>query len=226
MPQIFCEEREQGILSVKGENFLYEFDLTRGAFTKLLMDGVDFTSEDGVGNIGVVSCKLLAAGRKCVAISGTGKNDNGDFSVMWIIFGSGEISVSVSAMKPNDDLGIIVKPHKTFNAMQFFGEVLYGGSRFAGIYKRENLNVEECFEYDNIRWVLFKDCFGRGLLIKGVDPFKGGKTANNAFYFRGADEIGRFAASFSVRPIFIEDEDIVREARTLPAVAIAKNDEK
>ena len=226
MPQIFCEERDREILSVKGENFLYEFDLTRGVFKKISMDGVEFTAEDGVGNIGPVSCKLLAAGRKCVAISGSGKNDNGEFSVMWIIFGNGEISVSVSAMKVNDALGITVKPHEAFINMQFFGEVLCGGSLFAGIYKKENFNVEQRFEYDNIRWTLFKDGMGRGLLIKGVEPFKGGKISNNDFCFRGTGDIGAFAASFSVRPVFVEDEDIVREARTLPAVAIAKNDEK
>ena len=67
---------------------------------------------------------------------------------------------------------------------------------------------------EDVRWLLVNDKQGRGLLIKSTDNFSVPDIASGKISLSG----GQGAFSFAVRPLFTEDEDVVREARTLPCV--------
>jgi hypothetical protein len=212
MPEIEIINKD-GELVVKGENFTHIFDLEKGNFLKFSIDGVSMIKNGGGFGADVnMCCRVLASEKKYVVISGVGEKDNAMFSAMWIIYGNGEISVSLGSMEGNVKADLTLLPEEGFSEMCYFGDN-YFRRGVTGIFKKE-LTESEQISLEDVRWLLIKDKQGRGLLVKGTENFSVLDMASGKLLLSGSE--GAF--SFAVRPLFTEDEDVVREARTLPCV--------
>lgn len=195
------------------------------------------------------------------------------YSVLWIIYGDGEISCSVSGERAENvpelpRFGLELTMPAGNDRVRFFGKGP-GASycdmhRFTkdGIYDMavseqysHYIMPQEDGNHCNTRWALVYDENYRGLLIKGVPEFEfsamnytpgdldGARFDTELIPRRetilhidyrsagiGSNSCGPellpkyriseniFSYSFVIKPVFMEDEDIVRDARTLPAV--------
>ncbi len=213
MPEIYVTETTDGMLDIKGENFFYSFDLQNGSFTKLTMDGVNMP----LCGASEYTCpsRLVSKTEKYAVISGAFDCGNGVCSVMWMIFGNGEISYSVSGI---DDVccGLNILSNDAFSSLCCFSSDSAENS-YAGLYK---LPVDDVNKINEARWALLCDEDGRGMLLKGIERFSVEKTGARLYRCTasaGGEKSDFFVFSLTVRPVFVDDEDIVREARTLPA---------
>ncbi|MBO5417670.1 MAG: hypothetical protein J6A50_03575 [Clostridia bacterium] len=212
MPEIEIINKD-GMLTVKGENFLHEFDLEKGSFSNISIDGVSVVKDcNGFGADVNMCCRVLASEKKYVVISGTGEKDGRILSAMWIIYGNGEISVSLGSMEGDVKAGLTLLPEEEFSEVCYFGDN-YLRKGVAGIFKKELTGLDKT-SMEDVRWLLVNDKQGRGLLIKSTENFSVPDIASGKISLSG----GQGAFSFAVRPLFTEDEDVVREARTLPCV--------
>ncbi len=182
----------ENVIAVKGENFLYEFDLNKGAFESLLTDGIkmpllSFDKE----------FRLMGAEKKYAVLSASHKSEDTGYSAMVFVFGNGEISCSVSCFgnaqaNCNAPCSAFIKAQEAFGGFCFAGDTL-----------------------KNARWALFYDNHGRGFLLKGIEDFNLSFVKDRDATIMPTDGS---VFSFAARPVFIADEDIAREAKTLPAV--------
>jgi hypothetical protein len=212
MPEIEIINKD-GELTVKGENFLHVFDLEKGNFSKISLDGVPMIKNcNGFGTEVNMCCRVLASEKKYVVISGVGEKDNAMFSAMWIIYGNGEISVSLGSMEGDVKADLTLLPEEGFSEMCYFGDN-YFRRGVTGIFRKE-LTEKEKTSMEDVRWLLISDKQGRGLLVKSTENFSVPGMDPGKILLSG----GQGAFSFAVRPLFTEDEDVVREARTLPCV--------
>lgn len=196
------------------------------------------------------------------------------YSVCWIIFGNGEISVNVSAkvreqyiinipcfglqipMVPGTEY---VKyygagPDSSYSDLRHFTKIGVFNSTVTDEYTHYPF-PQETGNHIDTRWAVVHDHEGRGLLFKGLPNFnfkalhftdadlndtafdrdlkarpetyvridykqEGMGSASCGPYL--ADQFAfkehEFAYGFSFKPVYIEEEDIAREAKTLPAI--------
>lgn len=196
------------------------------------------------------------------------------YSALWIVYGNGEISCSVSgeiaenvACLPRFGLEFMMPAGNT--RVRFFGEgpgASYCDMRHhtkTGVFDQtvasqysHYIMPQEDGNHYNTRWALVYDGNSRGLLIKGLPTFEFSAlhyTAHDLDAARfdkdlvprretvvhidyrnagiGSNSCGpglqpkyaihersSFCYSFVLKPVFLEDEDIVREALTIPSI--------
>ena len=195
------------------------------------------------------------------------------YTAYWIIFGNGEISVSVSAQVRDSVINIprfgleipmragseFVKyfgmgPDSTYNDIHHLGSMGVYQSTVTKEYTHY-VFPQETGNHIETRWALVHDHEGRGLLFKGLPSFNfkalhyTAEDLDKTLYDRDlkarpetyveidykqegmgsascgpylADEFAfkehTFNYAFTFRPVFAEDIDVAREARTLPEI--------
>ena len=277
MPEIVCKnDAEKGKLSISGENFDYVFNMGKGSFESILFDGCELLSREacfcienlhGVNrnslalqgkfdDINILSVKsaILSQGREYItilssfAIKDKEESDLGMLSVLWAIYGSGEIGVGLTGefFEEIDDLNICFN----VNMKQHYSTVKYYGLEKSfkvlakeflcrkGIYSfdlKDNCSddkniMNNNFEY--VQWATIADEFGTGILIKGMPSF-GFDVKYSGFYdVKDNDNDNccevytlvkmeankQFFGSFTFKPVNVECIDLLRETRTLPGI--------
>ena len=207
------------------------------------------------------------------AVGGPSAKPPVKFSVMYAVYGDGELGISVSGEKAENApwlprFGFEFAMPAGNDRMRFFGQGPESAYRDmhaftkAGLY---DMNVadnyfpyvkpQETGNHFSTRWAFVYDGNMRGLLIKGMPDFEFGCLKNSAYELDGAGCDGDliesrntfvrvdfknagigsnscgpgldekyavndalFTYSFVIRPVFEEEEDLSREARTLPVI--------
>ena len=241
MPPIsinFSEENEKGIMTVEGEDFIYKFDTEQAAFTSLLYNGIEMLEKSPVFSVCDLCsdditkqklgfCRVLSKGSKYITLLAsysieTSSKVLANFSVLWAIYGSGEIGIGVTA-EVNSDIakisrfGFELKMPDENNLLSYYGAVSGKKSIHHGC------STEEVVPF-NAQWAVLHDEEGRGIMIKGMPEVKinimqkalqidykptpnSANISDNQFFY-----------SFTIKPIFTECTDLLRESRTLPGI--------
>lgn len=237
----FSEPNEKGIMTVEGEDFTYCFDMTNGTFTSIIFNAIELLKAAPQFSIDKESvqqahfCRVLSKGSKYVTILAsysinTPKAEASvNFSVLWAIYGSGEIGVGVTAEIPTEitalsrfGLDIMMPADKNF--IRYYG---YGP--FSSYYNLKNhctkniykSNVaERTSNHFGVQWAIVHDFQGRGLMFKGMPEFQLGIQDDmiKIDYKKTDIEDKQFLYSFTFKPLFTDCTDILRESRTLPGI--------
>ena len=195
------------------------------------------------------------------------------YSVVYVIYGSGELGVSVTGevaenAPPLPRFGMELVLPQGFDRMRFFGRGPLSSYRDMhaftklGVYDmdvRDNythyVKPQETGNHVDTRWALVYDDNMQGLLVKGMpefefgclrydshaltaEPYDAGLRESPYTHLRidyknrgiGSNSCGPYLAakydftekefnySFVIRPVFAEEEDIAREAYTVPVI--------
>jgi len=106
---------------------------------------------------------------------------------------------------------------------KIYGEAELGNIMRAGVYDSASYSGES---FSKCRWIYSYGERVPGLLVKGmpcIDVLMSGavRTRNispGISLLISMDKSGLIANSFVLKPVFCENEDIIREARTIPFV--------
>jgi beta-galactosidase len=166
------------------------------------------------------------------------------FSVLWAIYGSGEIGVGVTAeIKPDSPnfsrFGLEMKMPADNKFVSYYGygpySSLYNMKNHCkkGIYQStvaQEAALQICPHHSvnhfGVQWAVVHDAEGRGIMIKGMPEigFSAEQDSTNDTcsllridYNQSLDDKLYFY-SFTIKPIFTECTDILRESRTLPGI--------
>ncbi len=230
------------MVGVRGINFDTSFDLLKGQLVLLSKEGCDvisgrtfFESEQFV--VKYEKSRIINNDDRYVAISSTYSIFDKDIenmanalgiSIMWILFGDGEVSVSISGFGLGDvspdavrfcvpvaDACDKVKVHGAFNDKVSVYDMSDGS------------NNADTFIYRGVRWVYSYGDRVAGLLVKVLQPtdMKIKSAVQTESYIDDIiaipfipDENGMLAFSIVFKAVFYDNEDIVREARTIPGI--------
>lgn len=237
----FSEPNEKGIMTVEGEDFTYCFDMAKGTFTSIVFNAVEMLKNAPQFSIDKESvqqvhfCRVLSKGSKYVTIlasycittpkAATSVN----FSVLWAIYGSGEIGVGVTVEVPTETptlsrFGFDVMMPADKNFIRYYGygpfSSYYNMKKHCakGIYK--NNVAERSSNHFGVQWAIVHDFQGRGIMFKGMPEFQLGLLDDTLkIDYKQTDiEDKQFLYSFTFKPIFTGSTDILRESRTLPGI--------
>lgn len=262
----FSEENESGIMSIDGEDFTYRFNMATGTFTNIIFNGIEMLTTMPVFSVCKAqsdnqqlllqqpcSCKILSKGSKYItllasySIASPSAEPFVTFSVLWAIYGSGEIGVGVTAeVKPDSPnfsrFGLEMKMPADNKFVSYYGygpySSLYNMKNHCkkGIYQStvaQESALQICPHHSvnhfGVQWAVVHDAEGRGIMIKGMPEigFSAEQDSTNdpcsllrIDYNQSLDD-KLFFYSFTIKPIFTECTDILRESRTLPGITEA-----
>lgn len=243
MPPIsvnFSKENEKGIMIVEGEDFTYIFDTEKATFTSLLYNGIEMlekSPEFSVDNLSsesdcvpeqkLVFCRVLSKGSKYITLLasysiGTPSKTLANFSVLWAIYGSGEIGVGITADLNSDiakisRFGFELKMPDENNLLSYYGAV--SGKKSI----HHDCPIEEVIPF-NAQWAVLHNEEGFGIMIKGMPEVKisNMQKALQIDYKPNPNSANildnQFFYSFTIKPISTECTDLLRESRTLPGI--------
>jgi len=244
MPPIsvnFSEENEKGIMIIEGEDFTYKFDTKQATFTSLIYNGIEMLEKSPEFSVCDLSpdygctpkqklefCRVLSKGSKYITLLasysiGTSSKNLAKFSVLWAIYGSGEIGVGITADVTSDTtkisrFGLDLKMPAENNFLSYYG---------ADSCKKSichSLPIDEITPF-YAQWAVLHDEDGRGIMIKGMPEVKLSvvQRALQIDYKQNSNSANilenQFFYSFTIKPIFTECTDLLRESRTLPGIA-------
>lgn len=234
----FSDIRNEKVF-VSGVNFEHVFDTEKGVIEKISKEGCDvLKGVSAVSFAGIptehVRSIVMSRDTHHIGISSiySAKRATGDFSVsvLTILYSDGEISVSVSGIAANTadfDVAPVVITYPLADSLlksKVYGEADPGNVMRAGVYDSYSYSGE-CF--NNCRWTYSYGERVPGLLVKGmpfIDVLLNGTVCTRnispgiSLLFK-PDKNGMIASSFILKPVFCENEDIIREARTIPFVS-------
>lgn len=260
----FSEENESGIMSIEGEDFTYRFNMATGSFTNVIFNDIEMLHSTPFFSVCKAttdnkplllhqqpcSCKILSKGSKYItllasySIASPSAEPFVTFSVLWAIYGSGEIGVGVTAeVKPDSPnfsrFGFELKMPADNKFVSYYGYGPYSSlpnmknhcrkgiyqstiAQEAALQKFPHHSVNHC----DVQWAVVHDAEGRGIMIKGMPEvgFSAVQHDTNEHcsllridYNQALDD-KLFFYSFTIKPIFTESTDILRESRTLPGI--------
>lgn len=237
----FSEPNERGIMTVEGEDFTYCFDMTKGTFTSIIFNAVEMLKVAPQFSIDKESvqqahfCRVLSKGSKYVTVLAsysinTPKAEASvNFSVLWAIYGSGEIGVGVTIEVSTETpalsrFGFDIMMPADKNFIRY-----YGFGPFSSYYNLKNHCKKGIYQANvvgrtsnhfGVQWAIVHDFQGRGMMFKGMPEFQLGiQDETIKIDYKKTDiEDKQFLYSFTFKPLFTDCTDILRESRTLPGI--------
>ena len=190
MPAVNVSENDENIIisGTSGEDFKFVLNKITGGFDEILRDG-RIVAENCMFSQTANSVTVLDVNAKYVSLL----ESFGDFTAFIIIYGDGEIGIATIG----DCDFKIAKP---FTKILTFAEISGG--------RKQISEIPGDFTADNSEFLVADN----DLIIKTPDGLDF-EICENSIIIK---TIG--SASFVLRPIYRDEEDIVREARTLPAI--------
>ena len=220
MPKVEFRETGKGLVEIEGHNFVYRFDMEKGQFDSLELDGVELLSCPTAFNIWraptdndrhvrnawqweemhnakekLYDLKISSINPTFISITasyslaGPSRLPVVKYSVMWTVYGSGEIGVSVAAevrknIKSLPRFGMMLVMPKGFEKVTYFGRgpvSSYADMKNASKLGLFNSTVtdeytkyifpQETGNHIDCRFAAVYDLEGRGLLFKGMPKF-------------------------------------------------------
>ncbi|MBQ8164626.1 MAG: hypothetical protein IJZ94_02245 [Clostridia bacterium] len=238
MPSFESLNIGNGKIVASGVNFEHVFDTEKGCLEKISKEVCDvlygecLLSFEGIYADHMRSTVVSRDNHHvCISSVYSIKSRYGEFSVsiLTIIFSDGEISVSVSGFAENligsecDSLVLTYPVSDNLLKSKVYGEIECNSYIKAGVYDCNSYSGEA---FKACRWIYSYGDRVPGLLVKGMpqlDAKMSGSVRSRDLspgisILIKPDKNGMVAASFVIKPVFCENEDIIREARTIPFV--------
>ena len=229
MPEITVTLQE-GIWEIRGEEFCYQFDPTKGQLLKVAYNDVEMLASASkfVLRSNQESLQERCLGTQILNIAPThtemttsyelenASGKLGTCSIFWAFFGNGEISLSVSGnvdavLPAHHILSLNFPVPETHHNFYWFGEDLQNK---IGIHTMQF--SWGCSLHPKTRFICCADQSGFGLFVKGLPCFNGIFTAEDGL---GIELQGTsFCHACTLRPCMTESLDLIRDARVLPQI--------
>lgn len=229
MPEMTVTQQEN-IVEIRGEEFCYQFDQTKGQLLKMTYNDVAMLADTSkfVVRLSQEPLQERCLGTRILNIAPThaemitsyelenAAGKLGTCSIFWAFFGNGEISLSVSGsledvLPAHHVLSLNFPVPETHHHLYWFGEDLQNR---IGVHTMQFSWGSSL--HHRTRFICCSDQAGFGLFLKGLPAFDGVFTAEDGL---GIDLQGTaFCHAFTLRPCMTESLDLIRDARVLPQI--------